>query len=165
MHSVGELGEQLVALWLEFQGYKILHQRWRCRWGEIDLIAQAKLSPSLSVPQSSVANLSENRIIFVEVKTRSGQNWDEDGSLAVNWQKQAKIIQTASLFLAQNPHLADFPCRFDVALVGYQRLDYSEQMLLAQNNRECQLDKEQPSLRDRQDRVLLKNYFKSAFDL
>jgi putative endonuclease len=39
-HNVGELGEQLVAEWLQTQNWVILHHRWRCRWGEIDLIAQ-----------------------------------------------------------------------------------------------------------------------------
>ena len=40
MPDIGELGEQLVAGWLQTQDWVILHHRWRCRWGEIDLIAQ-----------------------------------------------------------------------------------------------------------------------------
>ena len=40
MPDIGELGEQLVAEWLQTQGWVILHHRWRCRWGEIDLIAR-----------------------------------------------------------------------------------------------------------------------------
>jgi len=36
--DIGVLGEELVAQWLQSTGWVILH-RWRCRWGEIDIIA------------------------------------------------------------------------------------------------------------------------------
>jgi putative endonuclease len=104
--NIGELGEEIVAQWLEQQGWLILYRRWRCRWGEIDLIARSRLSEVL---------------IFVEVKTRGDRNWDADGLLSVTSQKQAKISQTAQLFLARSPNLADFSCRFDVALVSYKQ--------------------------------------------
>ncbi|MEL6494563.1 MAG: YraN family protein [Cyanobacteria bacterium J06623_7] len=107
MKEIGDLGEQLIGRWLELQGYSILKRNWRCRWGEVDLIAREK---------------SSDTIAFVEVKTRGDRNWDADGLLAVNDQKQQKIIQTAALFLAQYPELADLPCRFDLALVSYQLL-------------------------------------------
>ena len=106
MKKIGDLGEEIVARWLEQQNYFILQQRWRCRWGEIDLIAQEKNSLMIA---------------FVEVKTRSPRNWDDDGILAINTQKQAKICQTAELFFSEYPHLADLPCRFDVALVLYRK--------------------------------------------
>ncbi|MBD1935114.1 MULTISPECIES: YraN family protein [Cyanophyceae] len=38
--NIGVLGEDLVAQWLHSQGFLILHRRWRCRWGEIDIIAR-----------------------------------------------------------------------------------------------------------------------------
>jgi len=37
--DIGVLGEELVAQWLQSTGWVILHRRWRCRWGEIDIIA------------------------------------------------------------------------------------------------------------------------------
>ncbi|GAB4243405.1 MAG: YraN family protein [Stanieria sp.] len=106
MNKVGELGEKFVARWLETQGYQLYYHRWRCRWGEIDLILSEKTTKIL---------------VFVEVKTRSDKNWDANGLLAINTQKQHKLFLSAELFLAKHPQLINFPCRFDVALVSYQQ--------------------------------------------
>ncbi len=105
MQDIGRLGEALVGRWLQLENYELLQQNWRCRWGEVDIIAQDKVSKTIA---------------FVEVKTRSKNSWDEGGLLAVDFTKQEKIIKTASLFLAKYPQLAELPCRFDVALVSYK---------------------------------------------
>ena len=132
IHSVGELGEQLVASWLESREYQILYRRWRCRWGEIDLVALEKF---------------RNILVFVEVKTRSYNNWDAEGMLSIDLRKQQKIGKTAQMFLVQNPIYADYPCRFDVALVSYQN---KSSLPLTENDL---------------DRVQLKEYIESAFEL
>ena len=105
MTSIGKIAEQFVAQWLRYQGYQILHERWRSPWGEIDIIAQSH---------------NTDEIIFVEVKTRKSSNWDQGGLLAVTSGKQAKIRQTADYFLGEYPHLSNHYCRFDVALVHHK---------------------------------------------
>lgn len=106
--NTGKQGEEVVAQWLISRGGKILHHRWRWKKGEIDLIG-----------------MESSTLLFIEVKTRSRSNWDADGLLAVTPQKQARIVRTAELFLLKHPHLAEYPCRFDVAIVRHQPIHSS----------------------------------------
>lgn len=108
--NIGIIGEDLVAQWLLSQGWAILHRRWRCRWGEIDIIVEDN-------PQ----DLAQPTLAFVEVKTRSSSNWDAGGRSAIALKKQTKLWHTAELFLARYPQKADHTCRFDVAIVHCQR--------------------------------------------
>ncbi|MEM9213362.1 MAG: YraN family protein [Cyanobacteria bacterium P01_F01_bin.150] len=112
---IGELGECFVAHCLEQNGWIILAQRWHCRWGEIDIIVQAP-APS-------------QQLVFVEVKVRHAGNgcgrfngnWDQSGLLSITPQKRQKLILAAQTFLSENAGFANFNCRFDVALIGYEK--------------------------------------------
>ena len=116
--DIGVLGEDLVTQWLRSTGWLILERRWSCRWGEIDVIA--RFEPVQPFPFSLLA--------FIEVKTRNRGSWDAGGLLSITPRKQAKLWQTARCFLATNASLAEYPCRFDAALVYYQRLSTKQHL-------------------------------------
>jgi putative endonuclease len=101
--ATGNLGEDLIAQWLvQTHQARILNRHWTCRMGELDLVAQ--------FPDGTIA--------FIEVKTRSPRNWDQDGLLALSITKQRKLIKAAQLYLLAHPKHTDAPCRFDVAIVA-----------------------------------------------
>lgn len=91
---LGQWGEALAADCLRDRGYTILAANWRCRFGEIDLIA------------------ADRRFLcFVEVKLRKSAAYGRAGEF-VDRRKQEKLRTAAELYLAQNP--TDLQPRFDV---------------------------------------------------
>lgn len=94
----GNWGEQVVAEDIRRQGGTILERQYRCRWGEIDLIART----------------ADGILCFVEVKTRSTRAIAPPRA-SVTPAKQRKLRDAASWYLAQRE--LDCPCRFDVAEV------------------------------------------------
>ena len=92
--SKGAAGEILAARFLRDKGYTILSSNFRCRHGEIDIIAEKK-----------------GVIAFVEVKTRS-QNSMYSPREAVTAAKQSRLIQTAAIYFSKFP--SDLQPRFDV---------------------------------------------------
>jgi putative endonuclease len=103
--EIGQIAETFVAQWLTEQGWQIIEQRWHCRWGELDLVMLT----------------ADQVVAFVEVKARSQGNWDSDGLLAMTATKQHKLVRAAQAFLADQSQWAEFPCRFDVAIVQIRR--------------------------------------------
>lgn len=93
--SLGTHGEELAAKMIADKGYTILHRNFRCRFGEIDIVAS-----------------DGDAVIFIEVKTRSNKKFGE-AEEAVDLRKQKKIRQVAEYYLMQNHGLSQ-KCRFDV---------------------------------------------------
>lgn len=94
---LGQWGEEQAALFLQRQGYEIVERRWRCRFGEIDLIAR-----------------NREYLIFVEVKLRKNAAFAHAREF-VDFRKQEKLRTTARLYLASHP--TRLQPRFDVAEV------------------------------------------------
>lgn len=95
----GDWGEAQTAAWLERQGYEILERNWRCRYGELDIVA------------AKGAYLA-----FVEVKTRRNSRFMAARE-AVDGRKQRRVRLAACQWLAEHPEEAERRARFDVAEV------------------------------------------------
>ena len=90
----GAWGEALAAEYLRKKHYTVVAAGYRCRFGEIDLIAQDK-----------------KHLLFVEVKLRKSAGFAEAMEY-VDRRKQDRLRITASLYLSQNP--TKLQPRFDV---------------------------------------------------
>ncbi|WP_194814636.1 YraN family protein [Nocardia sp. XZ_19_385] len=96
--ALGARGEELAAKYLLATGWEIIGRNWRCRFGELDLIAH----------DSKVT-------AFVEVKTRRGLGFGRPEE-SVTFDKRRRIRQLALLWLQEH----DGPyrtVRFDVISV------------------------------------------------
>lgn len=92
----GEVAEQFAAEFLQRQGVKIITRNYRCRFGEIDLIAQ-----------------DGKTLVFVEVKSRRSGNFG-GAAASITRDKRDKLLRAARHYLAQKGNL---PCRFDAVLI------------------------------------------------
>ncbi len=95
---LGQSGEEAVAGYLEKNGYTILIKNYRCKIGEIDIIARDGVD-----------------LVFIEVKTRSSLAYGSPAA-AVTPRKQRQITRAAQWYLAEQ-QLFDCPARFDVISV------------------------------------------------
>lgn len=96
----GESGETLACRHLESRGYRILERNFRCRSGEVDVVAR-----------------QGEATIFVEVKERRGSSHG-DGQEAVTFGKRRRIVRAARLFAAARG-LSESVLRFDVISIGW----------------------------------------------
>lgn len=107
--KTGAQGEEIAAHYLLSKKYEIVQRNYRCRYGEIDIIARRK-----------------NVLVFTEVKTRRS---DAFGSAleAVSLKKQRSISAVAQEYLQHN-RLCGNAARFDVIAVhlhdGYPEIEH-----------------------------------------
>jgi putative endonuclease len=93
---LGAAGEGVAAAHLRSLGWTILCERYRCREGEIDLIAA-----------------DVDTVVFVEVKTLRGRA--SSPAESVHAKKRSRILAAAQSWVAEQGR--DCECRFDVAAV------------------------------------------------
>jgi putative endonuclease len=96
--SLGERGEAAACGFLRGRGYEILAKNYKCKLGEIDVIARR-----------------QGRLAFVEVKTRTSGRFGMPQE-AVNLQKQEKIFKIAQWYLKEKKPPKS-PIAFDVVSI------------------------------------------------
>lgn len=101
MNRRGEPAESLAAAFLEREGLKILERNYRCRFGEIDLVAASGAA-----------------LVFVEVRARQSEAFGGAAG-SITAAKRRRIVAAARHYLAK--HRVNRACRFDVVLVRGSR--------------------------------------------
>jgi putative endonuclease len=96
MNRAGARAEELCAELLRKAGLRVLARNWRCRHGEIDLVAEEGAT-----------------LVFAEVRLRRDERYG-GAAESVTSAKQARLIAAARLFLMRRP---ETDCRFDVLLL------------------------------------------------
>jgi putative endonuclease len=96
--ALGQRGEELAVTELIRRGYAIRTRNWRCRAGEIDIVAE-----------------HAGWLVFVEVRTRRGRAMGSP-EMSITPTKQARLIQVAQSYLAEfEPQALDW--RIDVVAI------------------------------------------------
>lgn len=80
---IGRVGEELARHHLEARGYRVVARNYRCRWGEIDLVAR-----------------DGDEWVFVEVRARRSDTYGGPEE-SVTEGKARRLILAAQDFLAQ----------------------------------------------------------------
>lgn len=95
----GQKGEEKTCEYLKMHGFSIVERNFRCRTGEIDIVARKRES-----------------IHFVEVKTRSSTDYGFPAE-SVTREKQRKILLACKYYLACHRELSNLRVQMDVAEV------------------------------------------------
>lgn len=99
---LGIFGEDTAVKFLKGQGFKILTRNYKCKLGEIDIIAEEK-----------------NIISFIEVKTVATDKTETPFD-TIDSRKRKHIQQSASFYLNKE-RKQDLTCRFDVISIRYRK--------------------------------------------
>ena len=98
--ALGRWGEDLAVQHLEATGAQVLARNWRCREGELDVVALER----------------DGTLVFCEVKTRSGSGFGEPAE-AVGQVKARRLRVLAARWLADCRPPGPHELRFDVVSV------------------------------------------------
>lgn len=97
-YDKGLWAEWLARLSLRLKGYRIVAQRYKTPFGEIDIVARRG-----------------NILAFIEVKYRPAY---EDAAYAITPKAQQRISRAAAAFVSAHPDVTDLDMRFDAILIS-----------------------------------------------
>lgn len=99
--KTGKQGEEIAGRFLQTRGYEILALNWRCKEGEIDVVAR-----------------QGETLVFVEVRTR--RQGTDAAFESISPRKQKRMIAAAHQYLNAN-QLDDTLWRIDAIAVSFER--------------------------------------------
>lgn len=103
--ELGDEGEEWAARRLDAHGWTILERNWRCKYGEVDIVALDDETD----PEHETA-------VLVEVKTRLSRGRDDVvPEIAVDARKRQRYRQLGRCYLAEHPEVESV--RFDVIAI------------------------------------------------
>lgn len=95
---LGQSGEAIASKHVKKNGYKIVEKNFRCRFGEIDIIAR-----------------DGSCLVFIEVKTRTSDRFGPPAA-SVDSRKQRQICRVTNFYLTKH-NIEDCDIRFDVVAI------------------------------------------------
>lgn len=96
---LGDMEEISAIAFLQNNGYKIVERNFRCKLGEIDIVAE-----------------NDGYLVFLEVKYRSGLQYGNPAE-AIGFKKQQTIYKVAQYYLMKHKVGDMTPVRFDAVIV------------------------------------------------
>ena len=102
--QIGQLGEGLAANYLTAHNHQIITTNFRCRRGELDIIAV------------DYSNRRKPQLAFIEVKTRRTTTFGQPQD-SVTLHKRRKMLITAQHFLQQSTQKLPHIWRFDIIAI------------------------------------------------
>ena len=111
-YQAGLLAEGLVKSCYQNKGYRIIAHRYKCQFGEIDLIAVKNSNNIFSKFFSGRKNCCT--IYFIEVKYRKNNELIES---VLRFNQISRIKDAAAIFLSENAKYSNCNISFDFATV------------------------------------------------
>ncbi|MDR1139643.1 MAG: YraN family protein [Rickettsiales bacterium] len=98
-YFIGYFGELLTLIYLKLKWYNVIKHRYRCRFGEVDLIVSKK-----------------KELIFIEVKTSLLGKEIPISSLQCQ-----SIVNSSKYFLSKNLSFLDYSVRYDLCFLSLKK--------------------------------------------
>jgi putative endonuclease len=97
--ELGDIGEKLARDFLKKKGYKTMETNYRCREGEVDIIARKR-----------------DCLVFIEVRTKASTGFGSPEE-SVTFAKKEKLISSALTYMSEH---RDFPESWRIDLVAVE---------------------------------------------
>ncbi len=112
--KLGDFGESAAVKFLKDKGYEIVSTNYRCRYGEIDIVAR-----------------DDYQIVFVEVRTKKGRAFGTPEE-SVSSIKQSRMVKAAETYL-QDKGIESSDWRIDVVAIEVNSMDKVRRIDVIQN--------------------------------